>query len=74
MATEYNAETLTSMLNSAVAALKEAIENPKPSYSIDGQSVSWDAYRQSLNEQIAFLREQIKEAEDIVEEETYYGD
>ena len=52
-------------------ALQTALENtiliyallmafPKPSYSVDGQSVSWDAYRGALLQSMAILRQQIQ--------------
>lgn len=46
------ATELQTTLENFVTALKTASENPKPSYSIDGQSVSWGEYLKMLQEGI----------------------
>lgn len=46
MATE--AQNLQTSLEAVAAKLAEVTANPKPSYSIDGQSVSWGEYYGSL--------------------------
>lgn len=42
-----------------VTRLTEVTAKPKPSYSIDGQSVSWESYTQMLTAQIKQLNELI---------------
>lgn len=42
----------------------------KPSYSINGQSVDWPAYRRSLLEEVKVLRDQLGAAEGPWEEIT----
>ena len=70
----YDVTTIRTILDAATDALADAMANPKPSYSIDGQSVNWDAYVERLQRQIEWAREQIKEAEGDTEEETFVGD
>jgi hypothetical protein len=70
----YSVEKMREMLDSVTDTLADVIANPKPSYSIDGQSVNWDAYVERLQRQIEWAREQIKEAEGDTEEETFVGD
>lgn len=56
MATE--AEDLQTALDNVIAKILEISANPKPSYSIDGQSVSWGDYYRML----AQMRKDLKEA------------
>lgn len=64
------ATDLENMKTARSAYLTElATGNVKPSYSIDGQSVDWNAYRASLLESIAKLNALIA-ADEIVEVET----
>lgn len=42
----------------ALTRLAETLANPKPSYSIDGQSVSWAEYQKMLQETIRWADEQ----------------
>lgn len=42
----------------ALTRLAETLANPKPSYSIDGQSVSWTEYQKMLQETIRWADEQ----------------
>jgi hypothetical protein len=46
------ATNLQTMRDNYAAKLAAISANPKPTYSIDGQSVSWDSYRKSLLEEI----------------------
>lgn len=56
MATE--AENLATALANVAAKLADITVNPKPSYSIDGQSLSWGTYYKDLVE----LRNSLKAA------------
>lgn len=47
---------LQAALESLDAKIAEAMTNPRPSYSIEGQSVSWSEYRKSLLEERERLR------------------
>jgi hypothetical protein len=55
-----NLENLNTTLATLIEKLTEAVANPKPSYSLDGQSVSWGDYYRMLTEQIKAVREQIQ--------------
>lgn len=44
--------SLKTTLDNFVAALETASANPKPNYSIDGQSVSWGEYLRMLTDGI----------------------
>ena len=50
MSTE--AQQITSIRNLTLAQLEQLRANPKPTYSIDGQRVSWTDYFQSLQQTI----------------------
>lgn len=52
-------EDLQESKENLVTRLKEVTAKPKPSYSIDGQSVSWESYTQMLTAQIKALNELI---------------
>lgn len=54
-----NLENLTTAHTNLVTALVTATANPKPSYSIDGQSVDHTSYISSLIQQIRDLDEAI---------------
>lgn len=56
MATE--AENLATALANVATKLAEVTSNPKPSYSVDGRSVSWGDYYKSL----VALRDSLKAA------------
>lgn len=65
-------ETLIQTRKNLIAVREEISRSPKPSYSIDGQSVSWTEYMAMLGEQIAGLKMEIdsEDDDDIVEEHT----
>ena len=42
-----------------LAQLVELRANPKPTYSIDGQTVSWTAYLRSLEDTVAWCNAQL---------------
>lgn len=51
MATD--AENIATIKSNLLTALATESASPKPSYSIDGQSVDWNGYRAALLKQIA---------------------
>jgi hypothetical protein len=51
------AENLQTAIDNVAAKLAEVTANPKPSYSIDGQSVSWGEYYRMLTGHLKELRE-----------------
>jgi hypothetical protein len=51
------ADELQTILESLVTALGTAASNPKPTYSIDGQSVSWGEYLRMLLDGIKAVAE-----------------
>lgn len=61
------AENLRTAYENFAAKLAEISEAPKPSYSIDGQSVSWVEYYRFLTEQMKAIRDELS-ANDPVEE------
>lgn len=52
-----NLTNLQTAYSSLITAYTTAAANPKPSYNIDGASVSWESYMKSLLEQIKALEE-----------------
>lgn len=52
-------ESLTTARDNFATKLAEISADPKPSYSIDGQSVSYTDYYRFLSEQVKSLNEQI---------------
>lgn len=61
MATE--AENLRTAYDQVVEKILEVTANPKPDYSVDGQSVSWSAYYAMLTRLRQDLREALLQAE-----------
>ena len=57
MATD--AENLATIKSNYLAELAAESANPKPSYLIDGQSVQWTAYRNSLLQKVAEIDKMI---------------
>lgn len=55
MATD--AENMATVISNLLAYLATESANPKPSYSIDGQSVSWDQHRASIMQQIREMQD-----------------
>ncbi len=45
-------QTIAAIRSQALAQLLDLRANPKPTYTIDGQSVSWESYARSLQETI----------------------
>lgn len=56
-------DDLRTARESAAARLKEVLAAPKPSYSIDGQQVSWTQYTEMLRRMVAQLTQDIADAE-----------
>ena len=57
------ADDLITARDSAAARLVEVLSEKKPSYSVDGQSVSWTEYAAMLRETVKDLNAQIREAD-----------
>jgi hypothetical protein len=57
MATD--AENIATIKSNALATLAEITASPKPSYNIDGQSVSWTEYQKMLMEQVGWADGQL---------------
>ena len=57
------AENLLTSRNNIAARLAEMTANPKPNYSIDGVSYSWDSLRVSLEQQLTRLNTMLQMAE-----------
>lgn len=62
MAVYPSSESIIAIRDNAVAALADSLDptKVKPSYSIDGQTVSWSQYRESLQKTIEWATEQLK--------------
>lgn len=50
-----DAEQLATIKSQVLAVLVEITAQPKPTYDIDGQNVSWTEYHKMLMEQLAEL-------------------
>ncbi len=64
MATTY--DTLVTALANVNAQIASITASPKPTYSIDGQSVSWGEHFRNLNDMAKLIREQIQAARPFV--------
>jgi hypothetical protein len=53
-----DAEQVATIKSQALARIAEITAAPKPSYSIDGQSVSWGDYLRQLQETVAWCDRQ----------------
>lgn len=62
-------EQLVLIRNQALAAIAEITAEPKPSYSIDGQQVSWTAYLAQLQQTVQWCNQQLV-GQDPFEEHT----
>lgn len=56
--------------SSLISEISTAEANPRPSYSIDGQSVSYDAYVKSLYERLEKLNKLIVQIEGPFEDQS----
>lgn len=50
-------DDLQAAINQIAAQLKDITANPKPDYSVNGQSVSWSSYVQMLADQLVKLQQ-----------------
>lgn len=58
----YQANLITAK-EQVAARLVELTASPKPSYSVDGQSVSWESYFATLTNQLQALEQAIQRAD-----------
>ncbi len=64
--TSEDLQNLKDTLSLLIAKQKEVVASPKPTYSIDGQSVSWGDYYRMLSDQIEAVKTQIIQAEPYI--------
>ena len=69
---QANQDKLIVLVGAYMEALTDALENPKPSYSIDGRSISWAEFRSGLLDDIAKLNEQINSLTDQISAQSPY--
>lgn len=50
-------DDLGSAINQVAAQIKDITANPKPDYSVNGQSISWASYLSMLTEQVTKLQQ-----------------
>jgi len=62
-----NAETIATIKTEALERIAEITSEPKPSYNVDGQSVSWTQYLEQLQQTVAWCDQQAN-ATEIYEE------
>jgi hypothetical protein len=63
-------ETLQSIRTSLLEQIESLTESPRPNYSVDGQSVSWQSLYDSLWDKLQRVNEQIAQFEGPFEIET----
>jgi hypothetical protein len=61
MATD--SEQLTTIKRQTLAIIADLTAQPKPSYTLDGQSVSWDEYLAQLQATVRWCDEQLSRLE-----------
>lgn len=66
------AEQVAAIRAQALATLASITAEPKPSYAIDGQSVSWGEYLRQLRETVAWCERQLAVAEPFEERSQGY--
>ena len=66
MATD--AQNIATIRSNLLASLATESASPKPSYSIDGQSVDWNGYRKAITQQIKDLDELLAASQGPIEE------
>lgn len=55
-------EELTTIRDQVIARMKAITESPKPTYSIDGESYSWESYFSMLSNQVKTIEESMQRA------------
>jgi hypothetical protein len=63
MATDL--EQLETIRSQALATIAEITANPKPSYTIDGQTVSWNSHLQQLRQTVDWCNRHVAAAQPI---------
>ncbi len=63
-------DTLKTIKTQVLALLEDLTANPKPTYTIDGQTISWMAYQRMLFGQLEAINKQIA-AEEPFEVHSY---
>jgi hypothetical protein len=53
-------DNLQQAYNNITALLASITANPKPTYSVDGRSISWESYVAMLTKQLEVLNQQIQ--------------
>lgn len=66
-----DSQTLTTIRSQTLALLAQITAQPKPSYSIDGQQVSWESYLRQLQEVVDWCDARLRDCEP--HEETTQG-
>ncbi len=56
-------EQLVTIRRQTLAQLVDLRANPKPTYAIDGQKVSWESYARSLQETVDWCDAKLSESE-----------
>lgn len=64
-----DAADIATIKSQTLAIIKDLTAAPKPSYTVDGQSVSWESYLATLRETVRWCDEQLA-AEEPWEVET----
>jgi len=64
---------LETALEQIAARILEITESPKPSYSVDGQSVSWDAYLRTLIDSYERIKKQLQSEDPFEVQSTGYN-
>jgi hypothetical protein len=54
-----DAERIAAIKTQTLALIADLTENPKPSYSIDGQTVSWGEYLAQLQRTVEWCNDQL---------------
>ena len=57
------AENLQTSLDRMAARLVDCLENPKPTYSVDGESYSWESYQAFLINSMEALEKALQRAD-----------
>jgi hypothetical protein len=55
-----DAQMLTAIRSQTLALMAQLTAQPKPSYTLDGQQVSWNEYLQQLRETVAWCDRQLQ--------------